>query len=68
MNTVHLDYVMEFPQVLVEKDLYIKTPKVFELDTNGGTVDNAIKLHKNMYLQKQYFIVWYQHIAGNIMK
>ena len=59
---------MEFKQAPVEKDLYIKIPKVFELNTKGDTIDHLLKIHKNVYGQKQSGRVRYQHLAGNIIK
>ena len=52
-KTVHMDYVMAFSQALFEKEITMKIPKGFELDTKGDTKEHVIKIHKNVYLQKQ---------------
>ena len=40
---------MEFPQAPVEKELYLKTPKVFEIDTKGGTIEHILILNNYVY-------------------
>ena len=54
---------MEFPQAPVEKELYLKTPKVFEIDTKGYISEHVLKVHKNVYEQKQYGRLWYQYLS-----
>ena len=36
------------PQAPVEKELYMKIPKGFEIDTKGGTKEHVLKLHKKV--------------------
>ena len=58
-HTKQIDYVQAFPQAPVEKYLYLKVPSGFEVE--GGTRDEyALKLHKNVYGQKQAGRVWYK--------
>ena len=59
---------MEFPQAPVEKELYLKTPKVFEIDTKGYISEHVLKVHKNVYEQKQYGRLWYQYLSRKITK
>ena len=57
--TKQIDYVQAFPQAPVEKDLYLKVPAGFEVE--GGTQDEyALKLHRNVYGQKQAGRFWYK--------
>ena len=65
---VQIDYVLSFPQAPVEKELYTKNQKGFELETKGDTTENLLKIHKNLYGYKQAGRVWYQHMGGNLMK
>ena len=51
-HTVQLDYVLAFPQAPVEKDLYMTIPRGFEMD-KGDNKDYVLRLHKNVYGQKQ---------------
>ena len=51
-KTVQMDYVLAFIQDPVQKDLKMKTTKWFELHTKEDTTDNVLKLHKNVYGQK----------------
>ena len=41
-KTVQLDYVLEFPQAPVQKELYMKKPKGFEIDTKGDITENVL--------------------------
>ena len=59
---------MEFPQVPVDKELFIKIPKEFELDTKGGTTEHLFEIHKNMYKHKQAGRVWYHHQVVKLIK
>ena len=56
-HTQQIDYVQDFPQASIEKPLYIKIPKGFEI-AGGNTKDHVLKLKKNIYGQKQAGRVW----------
>ena len=51
-TTKQIDYVQAFPQAPAEKDLYLKVLAGFEVE-GGKKGDYALKLHKNVYGQKQ---------------
>ena len=51
-HTLHLDYVLAFPQAPVERELYMSVPKGFTMD-EGDPSDYALHIHKNIYGQKQ---------------
>ena len=65
ITTVHgwhkkqLDYVAAFSQVPVERELYIKIPKGVEL-LNKYSRDHVLKIHRNIYGQKNAGRVWNQ--------
>ena len=46
-----MDYVQDFPQASIGKDIYLKAPAVF-LAEDGDNNDYALKLHRNIYGQK----------------
>ena len=66
-HTKQLDYVLAFPQAPVEKELYMAIPKGFEID-EGKMDDYALKLHKNVYGQKQAGRVWNNHLVDILTK
>jgi hypothetical protein len=59
-HTRQIDYVQAYPQADIEVDLYMQIPKGFEI--KGSSPDEfVLKLHKNIYGQKQAGRVWNQH-------
>jgi hypothetical protein len=66
-HTKQLDYVLAFPQAPVEKELYMSIPKGFDIDV-GRTDDYALKLHKNVYGQKQAGRVWNKYLVDKLTK
>jgi transposase InsO family protein len=66
-HTKQLDYVLAFPQAPVEKELYMAIPKGFEID-EGKTDDYALKLHRNVYGQKQAGRVWNKYLVDILTK
>ena len=63
-----MDYVLALPQAPLEKELYMKIPKGFEIDNKGDTTYHILKLHRNLYVKEQVVRVWYQNLAGNLKK
>ena len=61
-TTKQIDYVQAFPQAPAEKDLYLKVPAGFEVE-GGKKGDYVLKLHKNVYGQKQAGRVWYSFLS-----
>jgi Reverse transcriptase (RNA-dependent DNA polymerase) len=64
-HTTQIDYVLAFPQAPVEKELYMKIPSGFEL-TDGSPKDWVLKLHRNVYGQKQAGRVWNQYLVHKL--
>ena len=52
-HTKQIDYVLAYPQAPVKKELYMQIPKGFMLEGNKNPKDYVLKLHKNVYGQKQ---------------
>jgi hypothetical protein len=66
-HTKQLDYVLAFPQADVERDnLYMRLPHGFT--GPDGTKDYALKIHKNIYGQRQAGRVWFQHLVLRLKK
>jgi hypothetical protein len=66
-HTKQLDYVFAFPQAPVEKELCMSIPKGFEID-EGKTEEYALKLHKNVFGQKQAGRIWNKYLVGKLTK
>lgn len=67
-----IDYVLAFPQAPVEKEIYMKIPKGFDLDTTGfpkgtNTNDYVLRLNRNVYGQKQASRVWFQYLSTKLI-
>ena len=69
-HTKQLDYVLAFPQAPVERDLYMEIPKGVEIENidSSNTKEYVLKIHKNLYGQKQAGRVWYQYLANKLVK
>jgi hypothetical protein len=65
-HTTQIDYVLAFPQAPVERDIYMKIPKGFEID-EGNTDDYVLRLHRNVYGQKQAGRVWNQYLVDKLV-
>ena len=62
-HTRQIDYVLAFPQAPVERDIYMEIPKGFKID-EGNTKDYVLKLHRNVYGQKQASRVWNKYLSN----
>ena len=65
-HTKQLDYVLAFPQAPVERELYMEVPKGFEVET-GKNKDHVLKIHRNIYGQKQAGRVWNKYLADKLI-
>ena len=66
-HTRQLDYVLAFPQAPVERELYMSIPKGFEIES-GDKNDYVLKIHRNIYGQKQAGRVWNKYLADKLIK
>ena len=62
--TMQLDFVLAFPQAVVETDIFMQIPQGFSLQ--GGNRDYCLKLLNNLYGQKQAGRVWNQHLTKGL--
>jgi hypothetical protein len=61
-HTRQIDYVLAFPQAPVERDIYMQIPSGFRID-DGETRDFVLKIHRNIYGQKQAGRVWNKYLT-----
>lgn len=66
-HTKQLDFVLAFPQAPVEREIYMKIPKGFNID-EGDNDDYVLQLHKNVYGQKQAGRVWNKYLVNKLTK
>lgn len=65
--TQQIDYVLAFPQAPVEKEIYMKIPKGFEV-TGSNANDYVLRLNKNVYGQKQAGRVWNKYLERKLIE
>lgn len=66
-HTVQLDYIQAFPQAPVERELYMRVPKGYNIK-NGDDKEYALRVEKNVYGQKQSGRVWNQFLVRKLRK
>ena len=65
-KTTQIDYVLAFPQAPVEKELYMKIPAGVSVG-DGDPRDFVLRLHKNVYGQKQAGRVWNRYLTKKLV-
>ena len=66
-KTTQLDYVMAYPQAPVERELYMRIP--YGVKVPKGTKEtHVLKLHKNVYGQKQAGRVWFEYLKKKLIE
>ena len=63
-HTIQLDYVLAFPQAPVDRECYMQIPKGIKIDAPGKW---ALRVHKNIYGQKQAGRVWNQYLVDKLV-
>ncbi|KAI2494626.1 hypothetical protein MHU86_19904 [Fragilaria crotonensis] len=67
-HTKQIDFVQAFAQAPVEKTLYMKVPAGMELEDDSNPNDFVLKIHRNIYGQKQAGRVWNQYLVRKLVK
>jgi hypothetical protein len=67
-HTKQIDFVQAFAQAPVEKTLYMKIPAGMELADGSNPNDYVLKIHRNIYGQKQAGRVWNQYLVRKLVK
>jgi hypothetical protein len=66
-KTKQIDYVLAYTQAPVERMLYMKIPKGFEVE-DGNNDDYILEIRRNIYGQKQAGRVWNEYLAEILIK
>ena len=64
--TKQIDYVLAFPQAPVEKEIYMRVPKGFEVP-NTDPKEYVLRLNRNVYGQKQAGRVWNKYLVDKLV-
>ena len=67
-HTKQIDFVQAFAQAPIEKTLYMKIPADVTLADDSDPRDYVLKLHRNIYGQKQAGRVWNQFLVRKLVK
>jgi hypothetical protein len=66
-HTTQLDYVLAYPQAPVEREIYMEIPKGFAIP-GAKRGEHVLKIHRNIYGQKQAGRVWNQYLVRKLTK
>ena len=66
-HTKQIDYVLAFPQAPVGREVYMKIPGGFQIE-DGDTRDYVLKLHRNVYGQRDSGLVFYKYLREKLVK
>jgi hypothetical protein len=67
-HTRQINFVQAFAQAPVEKTLYMKVPAGVEIEDGSATKDYVLKIHRNIYGQKQAGRVWNQCLVRKLVQ
>ena len=66
-HTVQLDYVLAFPQALIEKEIFMEIPIGVRLSNRDNPKEYVLKLHRIVYGQKQAGRVWNKYLVNKLV-
>ena len=64
-HTTQIDYVLAYPQAPIEREIYMEIPRGMRVK-GGKREDYVLKLHRNIYGQKQAGRVWYKYLSSKL--
>ena len=62
-QTQQMDYVAIYTQAPIDRDMYMEFPHGFKVPGSVDRKDVVLKLHRNLYGQKQAGRVWYEYLC-----
>jgi hypothetical protein len=66
-STKQVDFVLEYPQTLIEFDMYMNFSKGIQM-ASGNRNTHVLKLLKNLNGQRQAGRVWNKHLTSGLVK
>ena len=67
MATQQVDYVTAYTQAPIDQDMYMEFPCGFKVPDGVNRKDIVLKLHHNLYGQKQAGCVWYEFLCKRLI-
>ena len=67
-HTKQIDFVQAFAQAPVEKTLYMKVPAGVTIEDGANPKDYVLKIHRNIYGQKQAGRVWNKYLVDKLVR
>ena len=62
-----MDYVAAYSQAPIDRDMYMELPRGFKVPGVVDRKDVVLKLHCNLYGQKQAGRVWYEYLCKRLV-
>jgi hypothetical protein len=66
-KTTQIDYVLAFPQAPCEREIYMEIPKGYSIEGDAKGKDSVLKVHRNIYGQKQAGRVWNKYLVDRLV-
>ena len=66
-QTQQVDYVAAYTQAPIDQDMYMEFPREFKVPGGVDRKDVVLKLHRNLYGQKQAGHVWYEYLHKQLI-
>ena len=66
-QTQQVDYVAAYTQAPIDRDMYMEFPHGFKVPGSVDRKDIVLKLHCNLYGQKQAGRVWYEYLCKQLV-
>ena len=64
-HTTQIDYVLAYPQAPIEREIFMEIPRGMKIEGKRRE-DYVLKLHRNIYGQKQAGRVWYRYLKEKL--
>ena len=61
-QTQQVDYVAAYTQAPIDRDMYMEFPRGFKVPGGVDRKDVVLKLHRDLYGEKQAGRVWYEYL------
>ena len=66
-HTQQVNYVAAYTQTPIDRDMYMEFPRVFPVPGGDDRKTFVLKLHRNLYGQKQAGRVWYKYLRKHLI-
>ena len=67
-HTKQIDYIHAFPQAPIDREIYMRIPKGFNLGKDVNPDDYVLQIHRNVYVKKDSGRVWNQYLTKKLIQ